>query len=143
MHGKGTWRMLHQGMNVPLKVDTIVEHVGGQVANNKESDAEELDSNDSDSESLADLEEEEKEDNGKTADVKKVRQNKEQKMKSKFVICIAAQLTILFSISKGIGTSVNQRELRQRGQKKRKRQVDMWLEKTMGDAISCSSDGCV
>jgi hypothetical protein len=62
-------------MNVPLKVDTIVEYVGGQVANDEESDAEELDSNDSDGESLVDLEE--KEDDGETETVKKARQNKE------------------------------------------------------------------
>jgi hypothetical protein len=52
MQGKGTWRMLHQGMSVPLKVDTIAEHVGGKVANDKESCAEELDGDDSDCESL-------------------------------------------------------------------------------------------
>jgi hypothetical protein len=63
MQGKGTWRMLCQGMNVPLlKVDTIVECVGGQVANDKESDAVELDGDGSDCELLADLEGEEKED---------------------------------------------------------------------------------
>jgi hypothetical protein len=82
--------MLYQGMNVPLlKVNTIVEYVGGQVANDKESDKEsdsvEAEGYSSDCEVLADLEKEEKKHDNDTQTVKKVLQNKDQKMKSKCV----------------------------------------------------------
>ena len=79
MQGKGTWRMLYQGKNVPLVVDTIVEHVGGLVANDKAAHAVELDGNDNDSELLADLDGGEKEVESETETIKKVLQKKATK----------------------------------------------------------------
>jgi hypothetical protein len=73
--------------------------------------------------SLSDLEGEEKEDCGKTETLEKVLQNKERKMKSKFVTCIAVQLTILFSISKG-GNERQPVGIEAAKTKRRKTQVD-------------------
>jgi hypothetical protein len=63
-------------MNVPLMVDTIVEYVGGQVANDDAASAVERDGNDDDSEVLADLDEGEMVVESVPETIKKVLQNK-------------------------------------------------------------------
>jgi hypothetical protein len=68
--------MLYQGMNVPLMVDTIVEYVGGQVANDEAAHAVERDGNDDDSELLADLDGGEMVVESVPETIKKVLQNK-------------------------------------------------------------------
>jgi hypothetical protein len=92
--------MLYQGVNMPLsKLDMIVEHDGGRVATEEESEAMDEDDGDSDSLLIEDLVEGEKEDDGKTETKKKVLQNEKPEM-SKCITAMAAQLTILFLITK-------------------------------------------